>query len=146
MAAPSDSAEVQQRAAVQLMPEDLTLKVEVVAARGLAASDLDGSANPYVKLTYGSSMRQTQVVRDSLAPSFQHQVVFPLGGRQQSLRVECLNFDCLRGIDDSLGFALVEIGRVLERGEKEYQVKVKLQDARADLFSGDGEVLLRISR
>ena len=80
--------------------EELTLRVEVVAARGLAASDRDGSADSYVKLTYGNKVCQTQVVPQTLSPTYYHKCILPLGGKAQSLKVECLNYDWLRGIED----------------------------------------------
>ncbi len=83
--------------------------MEVVAARGLAASDRDGSANSYVKLTHGLTSCQTQVVSKSLSPTFYHKCVLPLDHRAQTLMVECLNFDCLRGLDDRYVFRISEL-------------------------------------
>uniref|UniRef100_A0A7S1T598 C2 domain-containing protein n=1 Tax=Tetraselmis chuii TaxID=63592 RepID=A0A7S1T598_9CHLO len=141
-----NSEAVRRFAATQWVPAySPSLKVEIVEARDLAASDLDGSSDPYCFITYGSASTQTQVVPKDLNPNFAHKAIMPLRKREDKLRLSCMDYDFLRS-DDPLGSAEVDVGSLLSEAGKEVEVWVRLHGARPDMFSSEGEVLLRLSR
>jgi len=140
------SEQVRKLAATQWVPAySPSLKVEIVEARDLSASDLDGSSDPYCFLVYGSASTQTQVVPKNLNPTFAHKAVMPLRKPGELLKLKCMDYDFLRS-DDPLGGAEVDVAKLLPEDGKEVEVWVKLQGARPDMFAGEGEVLLRLSR
>ena len=84
------------------------LTVEVVSCTGLLVADLNGKADPYVKVRMGKTTLQTRCIKKTLDPVFNQQLdPLAVGVEEQGaghvLGVEVWDKDSGPGQDDFLG-------------------------------------------
>ena len=111
-----------------------TLKVKVVSARGLKAADRNGLSDPYVKVAIGSKAQKTDVVHETLDPTFDATLEFHFDDISQligchTVHVQAWDWDKI-GRNDSLGkgqIPLEHLQQVLGFGEK-VDCSVSLKD------------------
>jgi len=139
---PSSSA-VTERAALEWRSGEPSLVVEVLQARGLSAEGGAGSGCLFCRVVYGASVAETQVVRSSESPVFQHKARLPLSGRRCPLAIRCFGREIARG-DESLGSAELDVGSLLAEEGREYEAVVQLREGSGS--SAVGQVLLKLSR
>lgn len=63
---------------VTRLPNTTYLAVHIVRCVGLKAGDADGSADPYVTVTWDQTSQQTRVLRNSRSPLFEETLYFPV--------------------------------------------------------------------
>ena len=120
-----------------------TLKLEVVRARDLIATDRGGMSDPYVRLHIGHAVKEAQetdIKKKTLSPEWNQTFEFELNRaqRQDYMTFECFDWDMI-GADDSLGaFDLeldalvfdqecVEWFELVQEGEMQHQGEVQLR-------------------
>ncbi|EKX38147.1 hypothetical protein GUITHDRAFT_77473, partial [Guillardia theta CCMP2712] len=86
------------------------LKITVLRAKELMAADRGGTSDPYVKIHIGDDQHKTQVIKRSLAPTWNETFTFDFedGEISSELLVECYDYDMI-GSHDYIGSTSLDI-------------------------------------
>ena len=95
---------------------EVRLNVTMVAGWGLLASDIGGTSDPYARVTLGTRVHLTRVIKKELNPKWNERFSFTAKLKQmvtRPLTIEVFDEDLLKA-DDSLGAASLDVASLVE--------------------------------
>jgi len=76
--------------------------IKVISGRGLAAMDMNGKSDPYLKIFYGAEKYKTSVQKATLTPHWDQTFSIKYKDSEKILRIECWDWDRI-GANDFMG-------------------------------------------
>ena len=134
-----ESQSARSGAAEDLSSSFERVKVRMLEARGLQASDRNGLADPYCVVRVGNAKKSTNVVKRTLEPKWKEQT-FEFSkdlGIEQSILVQVYDQDFALDRNDLMGSLQLPLSRLEKKSKKWYPLKNKKNHE-------SGEVLMDI--
>ena len=94
------------------------MRLSIVRAVDVPASDLNGSSDPFVKVFYGlKEVGSTPFLRRTLGPEWNHELTITLDATQMFVVLELWDRDDL-SLDDLLGKCRIRLQELAEAGRR----------------------------
>ena len=85
-------------------PEVYYIELDVISGNDLAAKDIGGKSDPFVKITVGGEHRQTKVIKKTLNPEWKEKYMFKFFENPKSIQFVVLDKDMTS--NDTIGSAV----------------------------------------
>jgi len=91
-------------------PEVYYIELDVISGNDLAAKDIGGKSDPFVKITVGGEHRQTKVIKKTLNPEWKEKYMFKFFENPKSIQFVVLDKDMTS--NDTIGSATFNLNQM----------------------------------
>lgn len=122
---------------------DGVVEVYVKRARDLPTPDLFGTADPYVRMSFGGNTKATSVKQFTANPVWDEplRILWREGVSNTQLSIRVLDKDMM-GSDDDLGWATLDVGHLMDGSQ--HELEVRLGSVPNSRVKGKGSVQLSV--